>query len=357
MTFDEPFLLEKLISDSIQKARKAFKGTEGEFKRHFESKLPRMIESVVSTIMDEIFRYCTSNTTDLKKWERKIKRQINNRYGLALELFAAFIELNNKISSMTYRKWHEQFDNRDDQVKLDVLIANHVRACQIAGEVRVLVANGYADGAHARWRTLHEICVTFLFLCDHDYQTTYMYNDYEVIEKWKKAKEYRETHELLGFDPMEDGEWEELEKARQILLDKYGKDFGDSYGWFINHMPKGRRNFKELEKLAGQDHLRAVYGWANENVHAGISGLRQRLGLRENEQYYFLIGPADYGFFDPVQYTSASLTEMSQALLGMEDSILNKTYAELLTIFQNELVKEFSRAEEGENSNVNSQES
>lgn len=113
----------------------------------------------------------------------------------------------------------------------------------------------------------------------------------------------------------------------------------------MNHMPKGRRNFKELEKLAGQNHLRAVYGWANENVHAGVSGLRQRLGLRDDEQHYFLIGPTDHGFFDPVQYMTASLTEMSQTLLGMEDSILNHTYAELLTFFQNEIVKEFSKLE------------
>lgn len=120
------------------------------------------------------------------------------------------------------------------------------------------------------------------------------------------------------------------------MLVKYGKDFGDSYGWFINHTPKGRRNFKELEKLAGQNHFRAVYGWANENVHAGISGLRQRLGLREQDQQNFLVGPSEYGFLDPVQYTAASLVEMSYTLLNMENSIMSTIYLEMLAFFQQE---------------------
>jgi hypothetical protein len=339
---DELFMIENLINKAIKEAKLTFKGDESELEAKMVSKIP----DVVTIVVDEVFRYYTSNATDIKRWERKIKRKISKQYGLGLELFAAFIELNSKISSSTYRKFHQHFDEVDDQLKLDVLIANHVRACQIANEIRVLVTNGYADGAHARWRTLHEICVTFLFLYDHDYETVQMYNDYEIIEKWKKAKEYRETYEQLNFDPLEESEWQTLEQARQNLLVKYGKDFGDSYGWFINHMPKGRRNFKELEKLAGQNHFRAVYGWANENVHAGISGLRQRLGLREQDQQYFLIGPSDYGFLDPVQYTAASLVEMSYTLLNMENSIMSTVYSELLTFFQQELINAFSRFED-----------
>jgi hypothetical protein len=342
---EEPFMIEKLIANALNEAKGHFEGTEEEFNAHFESKLPEVIKSVTTLVMDEVFRYCTSNTSDLKKWDRKIKRRISRRHHSGLKLFAAFIELNHKISSGTYYKFHQQFNEFNDQLKLDILIANHVRACQIANEVRVLVANGYADGAHARWRTLHEICVTFLFLYDNDYQTVQMYNDYEVIEKWKKAKEYRETYEQLNFEPLEETEWQALELDRQTLLDKYGKDFGDSYGWFINHMPKGRRNFKELEKLAGQNHFRAVYGWANENVHAGVSGVKERLGLREQDQHHFLIGPSDYGFLDPIQYTAASLAEMSHTLLAMEDSLMNSILAESLTFFQKELINEFDKSE------------
>ncbi|MCD8739372.1 DUF5677 domain-containing protein [Mucilaginibacter roseus] len=284
---DQPFMIEKLIAKAIEEAKAEFKGTPEEFKAHYESKIPEMVKSAATVVLDEVFKYCIGNKSDLKNWERKIHRKIKKQYKFGLKLFTAFIELNNQISSSTYNKFYQQFEDYNDQLKLDTLIANHARACQIASEVRVLIANGFADGAHSRWRTLHEICVTFLFLYDHDYETVQMYCDYEIIEKWKKAKEYRATYEKLNAEPIEETDWLALDEERARLLAKYGKDFGDSYGWFINHMPKGRRNFKELEKIAGQDHFRAVYGWANENVHAGVSGIRDRLGLREQEQHFF----------------------------------------------------------------------
>ncbi len=342
---DEPFFIEKLIGNAMEAEKANFRGTTAEFDAHIDSRMPEVIKHLTGVVMDEVFKYCTGNSSDLKKWERKINKRIKKQFQFGLDLFAAFIELNSKISSITYRKCHGQFENFDDQLKLDILTANHVRACQIANEVRVLVTNGYADGAHGRWRTIHEICVIFLFLYDNDYETVQMYNDYEVIEKWKKAKEYQETCAYLGFESLDAAEWRTLEEDRQTLLAKYGKDFGDSYGWFIKHMPKGRRNFKEIEKLAGQQHFRAVYGWANENIHAGVSGIRQRLGLKDEDQHHFLIGSSDHGFLDPVQYTAASLSEMSHTLLDMEESIMNTIMAELLTFLQQELVSAFTTDE------------
>lgn len=42
----------------------------------------------------------------------------------------------------------------------------HIRAIQIASEIMVLMENGYADGAMARWRTLHEVACVAMVLDD-----------------------------------------------------------------------------------------------------------------------------------------------------------------------------------------------
>lgn len=296
--------------------------------------------------MEELYNYCISDNSDLKNREKEIYGKISENYKIGIRLFEGFIELNTQISSMTYEKYFKLFDTFEDHIKLDTLIAIHVRACQVTNEILVLIKNGYADGAHARWRTLHELSVTFLYLYDSDYEVIHMYSDYEIIEKYKKAKEYKACENSLDLEELEDGVWEELSKKRDEIIEQYGKDFSEGYGWTMKDLPKGRRNFRELEKHVGAEKLRIIYSWANESVHAGISGIKDKLSLREEESYHFLTGSNDCGFLDPVQYTSNSLCQMSEVLLGMEDSILHKIFDELLFYFQNEVVLEFSRVEE-----------
>lgn len=340
---EEAYYIENLIEKTINEQKAAFKGSSVEFEALIEEKLPEVISSISKVVIEEVFNYCLDDKNDFKKWKQRTLKKINKKYGAGIRLFEAFIELNTKISSITYNKYFKLFDKLDDHIKLDTLIANHVRACQVANEVKVLVVNGYADGAHARWRTLHEICITFLYLYGSDHETIEMYNSFEIIESWRKARDYKEGYDRLGFDDMAETEWQALDTERNNLIAKFGKEYAESYGWTMKGLPKGKRNIKELEKLVDKDYLRAVYAWSSENVHAGVSSIRHKLSLRDEEQHKFLPGPNDYGFLDPVQYTSYSLTEMTNILLGMEDSLMNKILKELLIFFQNELVKEFDK--------------
>lgn len=343
---EEPYYIENVIQKFIRETKSKYEGQEAEFDKIIDEKLTATIENIAKSTLEEIYKYCISDGSDLKNREKEIYNKISNNYKVGIRLFEGFMELNAQISSMTYGKYFKLFDTFDDHIKLDTLIAIHVRACQVANEILVLIKNGYADGAHARWRTLHELSVTFLYLYDSDYKVIHMYNDYEIIEKYKKAKEYKACENSLDLEKLEDEEWEELSKRRDEIIEKYGKDFSEGYGWTMNDLPKGRRNFRELEKLVGTEKLRIIYSWANESVHAGVSGIKDKLSLREEESYHFLTGSNDCGFLDPVQYTSYSLCQMSEVLLGMEDSILHKIFDELLFYFQNEVVLEFSRVEE-----------
>lgn len=336
---NEPFYLEK----TIQKFINDFESQKENSDKISEEKFKVLINQVTKSTLEEVYKYCLGDDSDLKKREIEISNKIKADYELGLKLFEGFIELNSKISSNTYEKYFKIFDSYEDHIKLDTLISIHVRACQVANEILVLIKNGYADGAHARWRTLHELAVTFIYLYDSDYKVIFMYNDYEIIEKYKKAKEYKECEKKLDLEELDDETWNELTNLRDEIISKYGKEFSESYGWTMNDLPKGKRNFRELEKFVGIDNLRVIYAWANESVHAGVSGLKDKLSLREEESYNFLTGPNNYGFLDPIQYTSYSLCQMSEILLGMEDSLLNKIFEELLFFFQSEIVKEFDK--------------
>lgn len=341
----EPYYIENAIQKFLKETKSKYEGQETEFDKIIVEKLTITIENIAKNTLEEIYKYCISDDSNLKNRGNEIYNKISDNYKVGIRLFEGFMELNAQISSMTYGKYFKLFDTFDDHIKLDTLIAIHVRACQVANEILVLIKNGYADGAHARWRTLHELSVTFLYLYDSDFEVIHMYNDYEIIEKYKKAKEYKACEDSLDLEKLQDDEWEELSKRRDEIIEKYGKDFSEGYGWTMNDLPKGRRNFRELEKHVGTEKLRIIYSWANESVHAGVSGIKDKLSLREEESYHFLTGSNDCGFLDPVQHTSNSLCQMSEVLLGMEDSILHKIFDELLFYFQNEIVLEFSKVE------------
>ena len=173
-------------------------------------------------------------------------------------------------------------------------------------------------------------------------------------------------HDLSRMEPLKDGELprfnmpfecgidfgiklsdpKKFANKKFLILEKeryrYQKVITEISG---NDIKAHNNNPEEIEKLVDKGYLRSVYTWANESVHAGVSGIRQKLSLREDEQYHFLTGPNDCGFLDPVQYTTYSLTAMSEVLLGMEDSMIHHIYEELLYFLQNEVVKEFDRLE------------
>jgi len=48
--------------------------------------------------------------------------------------------------------------------QFEALVRLQAGAARVAGEIYALLLSGYASGAHARWRTLHEIAVTALFI-------------------------------------------------------------------------------------------------------------------------------------------------------------------------------------------------
>ena len=77
----------------------------------------------------------------------------------------------------------------------------HTRACQIANEAITLMRYGFADGAMARWRTLHEVAVVMNFLSEHGEEVAKRYLDHEAVESWKAAQLYQKKCPALGLDP------------------------------------------------------------------------------------------------------------------------------------------------------------
>jgi hypothetical protein len=82
----------------------------------------------------------------------------------------------------------EQTDH--NQHLASALTRLHARACQVAAEILALMQHGFADGAMARWRTLHEIAVIATFLRDRGEVMAERYHASGVLDGHRAAIDF-----------------------------------------------------------------------------------------------------------------------------------------------------------------------
>ena len=93
-----------------------------------------------------------------KKYQKSFNKQLDKKWGKLLDLLEVFILVSEEIGA----EFTDEIFNstvEDTSPRFTVLSRSHARSCQVSKEIITLLRNGFGDGAHARWRTLHEIAV------------------------------------------------------------------------------------------------------------------------------------------------------------------------------------------------------
>lgn len=200
------------------------------------------------------------------------------------------------------------------------LTSLHARSCQIAQEVLALLKSGFADGAHARWRSLHELAVVAFLLAQEGEDLTARFMLHQQVESYRAMVEYQTYAERLGQSPYSKDELETAQRCRDELVQRYGKSFKQPYGWAAATVGKDKPTFADIEKRAKLDHFRPYYRMASHNVHAGPRGATFQLGKRPGSDV-LLAGPSMYGLADPGHGTAISLYQCTVALLTLEPNV------------------------------------
>lgn len=203
----------------------------------------------------------------------------------------------------------------------DVLTRLHAKACLISREIICLLKNGFADGAHARWRALHEITATALFLAMHEKDTTERYVSHEIIDSYKGACQHKEYANRLQAAAPNEEDLRSLKIEYDAAIQRFGSNFSNAYGWAELAIGKNRANFSDIEKAVGLDHWRPYYKWASQNIHAGVKTIRSSLGLTDSQKGLLLAGSSDSGMVDPAHSMAISLTQITCTLLAQSPNL------------------------------------
>ena len=271
-----------------------------------------------------------------RKWKAEQKRQhreygrfskrLNRRWGEPLSQLEQLIVVSAELGDSVNRRLRQEHP-RANPFTVEVQTRLHARACQIAREVLSLLSAGFAEGAMARWRALHEVTVVSLFIT-HDEDLAERYRCHEAVESLKAAHQYREHTDRLGLEPLTDSELKGLEANVAALRRRFGQAYSKSYGWAAEKLQKARKpvNFEQIEEAAQLGHFRPYYRLASHSVHANPKGVFFRLGLID-QTTVLLAGPSSFGLADPGQNTAISLGQVTTAV-----GTLNPTLDDLVVM-------------------------
>jgi len=158
------------------------------------------------------------------------EQRLQARWEKALDLFDSTVILTREAGERFSKKHREQV-MRDKDTLIEALVRIHIRACQTAAAISILLKSGFARDALARQRTLHELAVVAFLLQKHGASLAERFLLHEIAETCTAAEKYEEVHARHGGDPPDPAKLTQLRARRDQLCQRFGKAFKNNYGW------------------------------------------------------------------------------------------------------------------------------
>lgn len=226
----------------------------------------------------------------------------------------------------------------------EALTRLHARACQIGAEIHALLSLGYADGAHARWRSLHEVSAVASFLSSEGIDVAERYLLHVGVESHKAASLYQRYASRLGYEPFTDRELRDMADISDRLVTRFGPEFAIDYGWAAQALGNPKPTFADIERAVELQHLRPFYRMASHNIHANPKGVLFRLGLYPEGENMLLAGPSTAGLADPGHSAAISLGQITITLLTSRPNLDRLVTSKILLRFVDLIGEEFLAA-------------
>ena len=301
-------------------------------------------DKIADQLLDQIrWTALTGGLQDHRADRLGFELRLETTWRRPLDLLDLFVHLATEAGTDFNSKFQEDGAKEKDAV-FEALRWLHGRSCQVAKEVLVLLRSGYADGAHARWRTLHEIAVVACLIGEYGQPLAEKYLLHEIIQQYKMAEQFQKHCHSLNQEPMPPEEFAGLKEERDRLVTEFGKAFKEDYGWAAAVTEPRHPTFANLEEKADLGHWCPYYKMASGNVHPNSHGSYHRLGLASHQERVILAGPSNQGLADPGHSTAISLLQVTLALLGTEPILDCMIVSRLLESLANEVGEAFLEA-------------
>lgn len=242
----------------------------------FESITQRVVRIIPEVVQSALAESAKRLLEGLKKgWEvegaiqrfeiDEFRERLEVRWGGGLQLLRMLLTSVREVGNNVIKSYNRS-KSAAYACRRFVLVRLHVRACQVADEIITLLENGFADGAMARWRTLHEIGVVATIIEDGNEELARRFIDHDVVEVKKQADDWDEKRVPLGYAQTTPRERKRIEREYKEVIIRYGESFRHDYGWAAEYLKDKRPSFKKLQARADQSGMNTYYKLANFNA-------------------------------------------------------------------------------------------
>lgn len=345
----------KTLAENISKDIDASKYDYQQFSLSTQD-IEQVLERIFTSLKEFVVKKSAENLSEAWKKDShrllEIRRKDANYFQSLLDsvwrkpLF--LLEMLIDISRDLVTKFLEEIaENPKDEISHIALQQLTLRGLQVADEIYLLLKNGYADGAEARWRTLSEIMVVTVFIGEHGPETAKRYLAHSVITNHKEIRELINTYSPEEWDEDEYkyylDELKKLEKLKTIMIEEYGNSFKNDFGWAAHIVENP--SIRTLEKAIGLHQNRPRYMSANRNVHSGSESIQERLG---NNPFSDSIatGQSTFGIAEPGRQTAFALCRLVSVLILKRPSLDHQAELKALLKLRNEIYEEFEKVHE-----------
>jgi len=321
--------------------------------KFYETELPQIIRSTAEQSAELIYadlskrwpQEATAQVADLKGFRERLEKRYGKALGKLRMLLTIGREMVQEVYSRRPKDGKGHLSHHDD-----VMMRLHIRACQVLMELICLLENGFADGAMARWRTLHEIATVATLIHKHGGDMAERYVMYQIVESKKALNAYKACYRELGYEPFSAKLEKKIESDYADVIKKYGNQFADEYGWaasFLARSLKDKLKFERIETAAGMGEMRSHYKMASYNIHATPKGAYFKLGQMDDHNLP-LAGASNAGLVEPAQNAAVTFAKLSILVGGAEEhwNFDGIVYGQITKWLMFEIPREFKKADD-----------
>lgn len=204
----------------------------------------------------------------------------------------------------------QQRDDEDNNATMAALAHIFPKSLLVVQEIICLLKGGFPDGALTRWRSLHELSVTAMYIAQQGENAAIQYLLSFHFSARRAAHQMNKHSERAGLKSFTAEEIREFDarcaEAERILGRAMENDKNGEWPKITVSHP----TFAHVEESVGMDHWRPWYKWASSYTHANHRPADKSLGLAETTVPINLVGASNSGFVDPFQLTALSLAQL-----------------------------------------------
>ena len=321
----EPFSWEdeKYGDVKLQFAKEDFEEVQLRIDNFLKNNLPSITQGTVTEVAKVVVRRLAKDWPEQAIHERTEMRgfceRLQLRWKKGLDPLRMLLTCSREIGQ-SFAESLQRSKAKKGIARREVLMFLHTRACQVVMEIVVLLESGLADGALARWRTLYELWIIAALIDMYGDEIARRYLDHEAVAM-KRAMDNELRFQNDSKKPIIPKKTQrEIKKNYEVVIAKYGQEFGSAYGWATHYVKQKNPRFQILEDVVTNAPIPPSYKWASFKVHAGVVGLVHTLG-NPTEQFIPMAGSSNAGLEEPAIYAAYSLTQITSLLYGKTNRI------------------------------------